>query len=115
MKNKYELVHLGINTADSAEAEKTAQLLSLLFDLEVRPNQKAVFAGSYFECMRGPGAGTKGHIGIGVEDVSAAVADLKEKGFAFNEESAGFTPEGKLRLIYLADEIAGFAVHLVQK
>ena len=106
---------MGINTANGEEAEKTARLLSALFGLELRPGKKAVFAGTYFECMAGPGAGANGHIGMAVDDVSAAVEELKAKGVTFREDSAGYDAEGNLRLIYLSDEIAGFAIHLVRK
>ena len=116
METKFELAHIGINSANAEEAEKTAKLLAALFGLDVRANSgKAIFAGTYFECMCGPGAGANGHIGMAVEDVAAAVEELKARGVAFREDSAGYDSEGKLRIIYLADEIAGFAVHLVRK
>ena len=65
------------------------------------------------ELMKTPYLGKNGHIAIGTPDVAAAVADLKERGFAFNMESAKYKPDGTLNAIYLADEICGFAVHLV--
>ena len=34
MKNKFELEHIGINTPNPEEAEKLAQLLSMMFNLE---------------------------------------------------------------------------------
>ena len=52
MKNKFELEHVGINTPNPEEAEKLAQLLSLVFNLEPRHGQKSEFAGPYFECMK---------------------------------------------------------------
>ena len=39
---------------------------------------------------------------------------LEMMGYKFNEESAKFKGD-KMTAIYLADEIGGFAVHLVQK
>ena len=48
MKNKFELEHIGINTANPEEAEKLAQLLSLMFNLEPRHGQKSEFGGPYF-------------------------------------------------------------------
>ena len=36
MKNKFELEHIGINTANAEEAANLAQLLSTIFNLEPR-------------------------------------------------------------------------------
>ncbi|HCD46877.1 MAG TPA: 2-dehydro-3-deoxyphosphogluconate aldolase, partial [Lachnoclostridium sp.] len=33
MNNKFELEHIGINTPNAEEAEKLAQLLSMMFNL----------------------------------------------------------------------------------
>ena len=38
---------------------------------------------------------------------------MKSRGFAFNMESAKYKADGTLNAIYLADEICGFAVHLM--
>ena len=48
MKSKFELEHIGINTPNAEEAEKLANLLSLVFNLEPRHGQKSEFAGPYF-------------------------------------------------------------------
>ena len=39
---------------------------------------------------------------------------MERRGFVFDDESA-IMKDGKLRAIYLKDEIAGFAIHLLQK
>ena len=39
---------------------------------------------------------------------------MERRGFAFDDSSV-ILRDGKLRAIYLKDEIAGFAVHLLQK
>ena len=48
MKNKFELEHIGINTANAEEAANLAQLLSTMFNLEPRHGQKSEFGGPYF-------------------------------------------------------------------
>ena len=88
MKNKFELEHIGINTANPEEAEKLAQLLSLMFNLEPRHGQKSEFGGPYFECMKSPFLGTNGHIAMRTPDLTAAVEELKEKGFSFRMDTA---------------------------
>ena len=115
MENKFELVHLRINTPNPEEADKLAKLLSLMFNLEPRDGQKSEFAGSYFECMKAPFLGTNGHVAMAVSDLAAAVEELKGKGFAFNMDTAAYTDSGKLRNVYLEGEYGGFAIHIMQK
>ena len=115
MKNDFELVHVGINTPNPEEAEKLAQLLSMMFNLNPRHGQKSEFAGNYFECMKAPFLGKNGHIAMRTPDLGAAVEELKEKGFSFNMDTAAYTEDGKLKNVYLAGEYGGFAIHILQK
>ena len=115
MKCKFELEHIGINTPSPEEADKLAQLLSLVFNLEPRHGQKSEFAGPYFECMKSPFLGTNGHIAMRTPDLAAAVEELKEKGFSFNMDTAAYTDEGKIKNVYLDGEFGGFAIHIMQK
>lgn len=115
MKNKFELEHIGINTANAKEAEELSGLLSMMFNLEPRPGQKSEFAGPFFECMKSPFLGRNGHIAIGTPDLTAAVEELREKGFAFKMDTAAYTDEGRLKNIYLDGEYGGFAIHVMQK
>lgn len=104
---------MGINCANAEEARKGATLLEALFGLTVREGNSSVFAGKDVELMKSPYLGKNGHIAIGTPDVVAAVEELKSRGFAFNMESAKYKADGTLNAIYLADEICGFAVHLM--
>ena len=115
MKCKFELEHIGINTPSPEEADKLAQLLSLVFNLELRHGQKSEFAGPYFECMKSPFLGANGHIAMRTPDLAAAVEELKEKGFSFNMDTAAYTDEGKIKNVYLDGEFGGFAIHIMQK
>lgn len=115
MENIFQLVHIGINQSSTEEAEKTAGLLAAAFNLNVRAGNKSVFAGEYFECMRAPYLGTNGHIAMGTPDLEAAMAELKEKGFAFREDTAQYDEEGKLKNIYLDGEFGGFAIHILRR
>ena len=115
MNNTFELVHVGINTPNPEEAEKLAQLLSLMFHLTPRHGQKSEFAGSYFECMKAPFLGANGHVAMATPDLSAAVEELKGKGFSFRMDTAAYTEDGKLKNIYLEGEYGGFAIHILQK
>ncbi len=114
MENKFELAHLGINTPDPESALELAKLLSLVFNLNPRHGQKSEFAGEFFECMKSPFLGANGHIAMRTPDLDAAVAELREKGFAFRMETAAYTEDGKLKNIYLDGEFGGFAIHIMR-
>ena len=106
---EYTLAHVGINGANPEEARKAAELLSTLFGFTAKEGNSSIFAGSGIEVMKEPYKGTHGHIAIGTNTLPRAIAYFKSRGFEFNEETA--SPKA----IYFKDEIAGFAVHLVQK
>ena len=114
MENKFELAHLGINTPDPEAAPELAKLLSLVFNLNPRHGQTSEFAGEFFECMKSPFLGANGHIAMRTPDLDAAVAELREKGFAFRMETAAYTEDGKLKNIYLDGEFGGFAIHIMR-
>lgn len=109
-----ELAHVGVNCEDDAQALDTAQKLCKLLGWEMKVGNSSIFAGTGIEVMKKPGRGAKGHIGIKTNFIERARAYLERQGFEFDESSAN-VKDGKLKAIYLKDEIAGFAVHLVQK
>ena len=110
----FELAHIGINCDNEAEAEKTADAFDGLFGFTKKVGNSSVFAGTAVEAMKSQGLGSKGHIAIATNSVVRAKNYLEMMGYKFNEESAKFKGD-KMTAIYLADEIGGFAVHLVQK
>ena len=110
-----ELAHIGINSADEAEAAKTAETLGMLLNMAVKPGNSSIFVGKKeFEIMKKPGRGTHGHIAIGTNNVDRAIYHLGRRGVKFDMDSK-VVKNGKTTAIYMADEIAGFAIHLVQK
>ena len=111
----FSLAHVGINCADEAQAEQTAKTLCALFDLEYKPGSSSIFAGSAVECNKAPGRGANGHIAIGTNNVDRAVYHLGLRGVTFDESSRKTDAKGNTKAIYLKDELAGFAVHLVKK
>ena len=110
-----ELGHIGINSADEAEAAKTAETLGALLNMAVKPGNSSIFVGKKeFEIMKKPGRGTHGHIAIKTNNVDRAIYHLGLRGVTFAMDSK-VVKNGKTTAIYMADEIAGFAIHLVQK
>ena len=110
-----ELGHIGINCADEAEAAKTAEVLGNLLSMAVKPGNSSIFVGKKeFEIMKKPGRGTHGHIAILTNNVDRAIYHLCLRGVKFDMDSKN-VKDGKTIAIYLADEVAGFAIHLVQR
>ena len=109
-----ELAHIGINCADDTEAMKTAETLGALLNMAVKPGNSSIFVGKKeFEIMKKPGRGTHGHIAIRTNNVDRAIYHLGLRGVKFDMDSKN-VKNGKTVAIYMADEIAGFAIHLVK-
>ena len=111
----FKLVHIGINCENKEEATSNARLVSALFGLEYKEGNKSTFTGTDFEFMHTPFYGRNGHIAMATNYPDRARAYLESQGVSFIEESAGYDEKGKLKVIYLKDEICGFAIHLVKK
>lgn len=110
----FEFAHLGINEEDEDKALNSANLLSRLFYLPVKEGTSSVFAGPAFEVIKNRYLGKHGHIAIATNDINRAITYLKMKGISILLETAK-EKEGKLKAIYLDQEVSGFALHLLQK
>jgi len=110
----FEFAHLGINEETEDKALNSANLLSRLFYLPVKEGTSSIFAGSCFEVIKNQYLGKHGHIAIATNDIHRAIAYLKKKDISVLPETAK-EKEGKLKAIYIAQEVSGFAIHLWQK
>lgn len=111
-----EVVHIGINNPSEAEAKSVGAKLSQVMSKPVeRESQKGLFVGSQFEVMKSMGRGKCGHIAVGTTNVERAIYHLSQRGVKFDEASATFNADGSRKFIYLAEEIGGFGIHLVEK
>ena len=109
-----KLVHVGINSANEEEASATANALAALLNMKVAPGNSSIFVGNKeFEIMKKPGRGTHGHIAIGCNNVDRAIYHLSRRGVKFDLDTKN-VKNGKTIACYMADEIAGFAIHLVK-
>ena len=106
------LGHVGLHVDSQTELAQTAQALASLFNLPLTQTPAAAFVGRLAEVTAAPTHGAKGHIAIAAADVARARYHLERRGYAFWEESAQYDETGRLKLIYLRNEMAGFAVHL---
>ena len=111
----FSLAHIGVNCEDEAEAMADAERFDLLFGFTKKDGNSSVFAGSVAEFMKTPYLGAKGHIAIGTTNVERAVFHLTLRGVQFDMDTAKYDTAGRLKAVYMTDEISGFAVHLVQK
>lgn len=110
----FHIAHIGINQENETVALSTAQMLETLFSFSYKVGNSSIFsADKKIEIMKKTFRGANGHIAIGTTDIDGAVAYLKEKGVALAEETA-VVKDGRLIAVYLADEVAGFAIHLVR-
>ncbi len=111
----FALAHVGLNEETSENASKSVELFSRLFHFPVAEGQGSFFLGEKeIEIMKGPGRGEKGHLAFATNDVGRALFHLGRQGI---RPVAGTEREkdGKMILVYLDQEIAGFAIHLRQK
>ncbi len=111
----FELRHVGINNPDEKTADKVAGQFEHLFEFAKQDKGGAYFAGPYIEAMKKPFYGTHGHIAIATKYPACAAWYLEKRGAKINWDSAGYNADGTLRVVYLQEEIGGFAVHIVQK
>ncbi len=114
-KHGFEIVHVGLNTGDGTEAQAVAALLKNLFGFRFTEGRDSIFSGERLELMKTPSPGTHGHIAVAVNDIHRAIAFLEASGFELDHHAVKYNAEGELILIYLKQEIAGFAFHLLQK
>jgi len=110
----FELAHVGINHPDVNAAEANADKLGEIFRLPVKNGSSSLFAGGAVEFMKKPFYGTNGHIGFKTNSVARALAYFEKNGYTVLEESIRSDETGLLSA-YLADEIGGFALHVVRK
>lgn len=106
--------HIGVNNQDAETAVSEAKKLSALLGWPMaKDSDKSLFVGESFEMMKTWFRGTHGHIAIATKNVDRAKWHMEQRGFEFDEDTAAFTPDGRMKFIYLKDEIAGFAIHLM--
>ena len=110
----FEIRHIGINTESAEESMAECKKLAALMGMPIKEGNSSNFVGTGVEINKYMGRGKHGHIAIGTNSVKRAKWHLEQRGYKFIEDSA-VVKNGKLIVIYLEDEIAGFAVQLVQK
>ena len=111
----FELRHIGINAQNEDEASSIADSFESMFGFTKKVGGSSVFAGTAIEAMKKPYLGKNGHIAIGTNYMDRAIYHLEKQGVKFDMSTAKKDEKGKIKAVYLQDEIGGFAVHLVQE
>lgn len=106
------LDHVGINAGGAKEATCIAEQLCAVFGLPERAGQNSTWAGEIFEVVPSGGRGTNGHICLSVRSVEAFLKRLGEWNIAADMTSAKYLPDGRIKNVYLLEEIGGFAFHI---
>ncbi|MDD3335726.1 MAG: bifunctional 4-hydroxy-2-oxoglutarate aldolase/2-dehydro-3-deoxy-phosphogluconate aldolase [Eubacteriales bacterium] len=109
-----ELRHVGVNSGDPDTCKKDAEQIAKLLGWPLDDHKNATFVGDGFEVMKIPFRGKNGHIAIACNNIKRARWHLERRGFMFDDNTA-IMKDGKLRAIYLKEDVAGFAFHLLQK
>ena len=108
------VAHVGVNASDPADALEIAGQFERIFGLPTRETPISYFNDTLVETMKQNGRGVHGHIGLAVNDLAACEEWLRGRGVGFIEESRVVNDAGATTLIYLDEQIAGFAIHLSQ-
>ena len=111
----FSLGHVGINAPEPNDFSYIAERLGSIMRMPLNKGESAIFVGESVEVMKTPTNGSYGHIAINTSSVSRARYYMEREGHVFLEESAVYDAQGRLKLIYLKEELAGFAVHLRQR
>jgi hypothetical protein len=106
------VLHIGINADGEEDARKIAEEFRTLMGFIPDEGAGSIFASPLIEIMKKDGPGEKGHIAIGAHDVAKAAEYFKSTGMGVKEDTAKYDENGEMFFIYLAKEIAGFAIHL---
>ncbi len=109
------LEHLGVN-AKNEDVSKIAKKFSVLFGGLTREVTKGQFGSDFVEVVNEDyHTGSVGHLAIGTYHVARARRYFESIGFEFDESTALYDDNGRLKFIYLTDEVAGFKVHLMKR
>ena len=108
----FAIKHVGINSADDAEAKRTADLFSTIFGFPQKELPGSYFCGQDIEVMKTMGRGRMGHIAIMTWSVERAMAYLERNGIELDYDTLRFDAKGKPEFIYLKQDFGGFDLHL---
>ncbi|MCQ2411353.1 MAG: bifunctional 4-hydroxy-2-oxoglutarate aldolase/2-dehydro-3-deoxy-phosphogluconate aldolase [Sphaerochaetaceae bacterium] len=111
--NGFQFIHFGINTPSAEDASKAADCLSI-FGMQKKVGNSSTFMNAEIEVMHSMFKGECGHIGFKCYNVERSINYLSNYGFTVDEETVKTDAKGKIKVAYLKQQVAGFAIHLVK-
>lgn len=105
------VLHVGINANGDEDAMRIAKEFETLMGFIPKVGNSSIFASPLIEIMKNNGRGEKGHIGIGVNDIEKVLEFVEARGMHIIEETVKKNDEGKIKFVYLQEQIGGFAIH----
>lgn len=110
----FDLAHIGINMSDAESSLETTKRFASIFNFPLKEGNSSNFAGTGVEVNKSMGLGKNGHIAIKTNNILRAIAYLEANGVKVDMSTAKGPEGGPLVAVYLAEEIGGFAIHLLQ-
>ena len=112
----FQFCHMGINCDTEKEGYTNLFKLADMFNLPMGDTKSSSYVGREVEItkMRFQVRGPHGHLGYYADNLERAVFYLEKKGIEFDHEHVK-PYKGKTYVIYLKDQIAGFAVHIEER
>ena len=110
----FHVAHVGINCQSEEEASGEADKFESLFGMKKKVGNSSVFAGDMIEIAKTNMPGRHGHIAVGTSNLERAMYHLGKMGIDFDMDTAKYK-DGRMISVYLREEFAGFAVHLLEK
>ena len=114
---KFEFAHLGVNARSKEEAEKFLLFCENILNFKDKFEKPLSYfiADRKMELMKNDGRGTFGHIAIYTPDMDAGIKYLESMGYEMDYDDIRLDENGKIRLIYIKEEMNGFAIHLTSQ
>ena len=112
----FQFCHMGINCYSDEEGYKNLFALADMFNLVMGDTPSSSYVGREVEITKVPFKvrGPHGHLGYYTDNLERAVFYLEKKGVEFDHEHVK-PYKGKMYVIYLKEQIAGFAVHIEER
>ena len=107
----FDIAHVGINASGDDEARQISGRLADILGLPVYDEGTSYFVSALAEVNKQPGRGVGGHLGICSHNLKRAIHFIRKNGMEIDTRPFD---EGKPGPLYLAEEVGGFAIHLVQ-
>lgn len=114
--HNFQFCHMGINCDTEQEGYENLFKLADMFNLEMGDTRSSSYVGREVEITKMPFQvrGPHGHLGYYADNLERAIFYLEKKGIKFDHEHVK-PYKDKTYVIYLKDQIAGFAVHIEER